>query len=379
MPEVTLQARLIHSLDEVDPAAWQSLQPEPGVFLDWRLLRGLEHTGCLKPRHGWKPAHLLIEDGSRLLGAAPCYLKGNSHGEFVFDHGWADAYERHGLAYYPKLLSAVPYSPVTGARLLDGGDPAIGQALLAALRGQTDALGLSSAHINFHRQPIDDPHWLARFDWQFHWRNPGWQGFDDFLAALSSKKRKNIQQERRQVSRAGITVQRLSGDLVDQAAIEAMYGFYLDTFDRKGNLPALSPEFFDLLRDQLGEQLMLALAYREGRCIAGALFLFDAGTLYGRYWGCHENWPGLHFELCYYQGIEFCLERGIPLFEPGAQGEHKLARGFLPTRTHSSHYLRDPRFRAAVADALQREASWQLSYREELMRHSPYREGTAPA
>ena len=314
-----------------------------------------------------------------LRGAAPCYLKGNSHGEFVFDQSWAAAYERHGLPYYPKLLCAVPYSPVTGPRLLDGGDPAIRQALLDALRLQTDALGLSSAHINFHRQPIDDPHWLPRFDWQFHWHNPGWQGFDDFLAALSSKKRKNIQQERRQVVRAGIRVERLTGSSLTSEACTAMFEFYLDTFQRKGNFPALTEAFFDLLRTTLGEQLMLALAWHGDRCIAGALFLYDSDTLYGRYWGCHEEWPGLHFELCYYQGIEFCLERGIPHFEPGAQGEHKLARGFLPTRTHSSHYLRDARFREAVADALQREAHWLDQYRDELMTHSPYRAGAAPA
>lgn len=375
---MAMQARWVTGLGSVDTAAWNALLPQPSVFLDWRLLEGLERSDCLLPRQGWQPAHLLLEDGPRLIGAAPCYLKGNSHGEFVFDHGWADAYARHGLDYYPKLMSAVPYSPVTGPRLLDGGDPAIGHALLDALRERTDAQGLSSAHINFHREPIKDPLWLSRFDWQFHWRNAGWQGFGDFLAALSSKKRKNIQQERRQVAHAGISITRLSGSTLDQRAIEAMYGFYLDTFDRKGNLPALTAGFFDLLRCALGDQLMLALAYREGRCIAGALFLFDANTLYGRYWGCHEAWPGLHFELCYYQGIEFCLERGIDHFEPGAQGEHKLARGFLPTRTHSSHYLRDPRFRDAVAASLQREAAWQNAYREELLRHSPYRQTAAP-
>ena len=376
---MSLAARLIHSLDDVESTAWQALLPQPSIFLDWRLLHGLEQTGCLQPRYGWRPAHLLLEQGGALRGAAPCYLKGNSHGEFVFDQSWAAAYERHGLPYYPKLLCAVPYSPVTGPRLLDGGDPAIRQALLDALRLQTDALGLSSAHINFHRQPIDDPHWLPRFDWQFHWHNPGWQGFDDFLAALSSKKRKNIQQERRQVVRAGIRVERLTGSSLTSEACTAMFEFYLDTFQRKGNFPALTEAFFDLLRTTLGEQLMLALAWHGDRCIAGALFLYDSDTLYGRYWGCHEEWPGLHFELCYYQGIEFCLERGISHFEPGAQGEHKLARGFLPTRTHSSHYLRDARFREAVADALQREAHWLDQYRDELMTHSPYRAGAAPA
>lgn len=375
---MTLSARLVHGLDQVDPAAWNGLLRHPSAFLDWRLLHGLEHTACLQPRYGWRPAHLLIEQDGQLRGAAPCYLKGNSHGEFVFDQSWAAAYERHGLPYYPKLLCAVPYSPVTGLRLLDGGDPAMRQALLDGLRGQADALQLSSAHINFHREPIDDPLWLSRFDWQFHWQNAGWQCFDDFLAALSSKKRKNIQQERRQVSRAGIRVERLSGAALGSEAVAAMFCFYLDTFQRKGNFPALTAAFFDLLRGDLGDRTLLALAFREDRCIAGALFLFDRDTLYGRYWGCHEDWPGLHFELCYYQGIEFCLERGIPRFEPGAQGEHKLARGFLPTRTHSSHYLRDPRFRAAVADALRDEARWLDQYREDLMRHSPYRAGAGP-
>jgi predicted N-acyltransferase len=376
---VSLQARLVDSLDLVDPGAWHALLPQPSIFLDWRLLNGLEQTGCLLPQHGWRPAHLLLEQDGVLCGAAPCYLKGNSHGEFVFDQRWADAYQRHGLPYYPKLLSAVPYSPVTGPRLLDASDASIRQALLDALRLQTDALDLSSAHINFHREHLDDPRWLPRFDWQFHWRNPGWQSFEDFLFALSSKKRKNIQQERRQVSRAGIRVERLTGSSITQDACTAMFELYLDTFQRKGNFPALTAAFFDLLRTQLAEQLMLALAYRDDRCIAGALFLFDADTLYGRYWGSHEGWPGLHFELCYYQGIEFCLDRGIPSFEPGAQGEHKLARGFLPTRTHSSYYLRDLRFRSAVAEALRHESLWLMQYREQLLAHSPYRQGAAPA
>jgi predicted N-acyltransferase len=272
----------------------------------------------------------------------------------------------------------VPYSPVTGPRLLDAGAAPIRQALLDALRLQADALQLSSAHINFHREAIDDPYWLPRFDWQFHWRDAGWQGFDDFLAALSSKKRKNILQERRQVARAGIRIERLCGATLTREACATLFDFYLDTFQRKGNFAALSAEFFELLGTRLAEHTLLALAYRQGRCIAGALFLFDADTLYGRYWGCYEDWPGLHFELCYYQGIEFCLERGIRNFEPGAQGEHKLARGFLPTRTHSSHYLRDLRFRSAVAESLQHESAWLTQYREQLMTHSPYRKGAAP-
>lgn len=374
---MSLQARFVDSLQQVPEAAWDALLPAPNPFLCWRFLRGLEQHDCLRPRYGWRSQHLLLEDGGELVAALPCYLKANSHGEFVFDQRWAMAYEQHGLNYYPKLLGAVPYSPVNGPRLLArGDDPALRETLRAALVEVCSANGLSSAHITFHREAehSDDPRWLRRFDWQFHWHRRGWTCFEDFLAALSSKKRKNLRQERAQVQRAGITVERLTGATLDEASMDVMVEFYLDTFTRKGNLPALSRNFFQHLRTAMADNTLLVLARRHGQPIAGALFLFDETCLYGRYWGAFEEIPGLHFELCYHQGIEFCLERGIDVFEPGAQGEHKLARGFLPSMTHSSHYIADPRFRRAIADSLKDEARWQHGYRDELMTHSPYRE-----
>jgi predicted N-acyltransferase len=262
--------------------------------------------------------------------------------------------------------------------------PALRALAMQAMRDEVSSRGLSSAHITFDLDGGDSSGWLERFDWQFHWSNPpapgSWRDFEDFLGALSAKKRKNIRQERAQVARAGIKMRRISGRDASAAELAAMFDFYLATFSDKGNLPVLTLDFLHHLAHTLPDQLLLVLAERAGDIIAGALFLHSGSTLYGRYWGSHEALPGLHFETCYYQGIEFCLANDIRHFEPGAQGEHKLARGFLPTRTRSLHHIADPRFRSAIADALTREASWQLAYRDQLMQHSPYRDhAAAPA
>jgi len=369
--------RFHNRLADIDPAAWDSLRPDDNPFLRHAFLSGLEQHGCLVPGYGWTPHHLTIHDGDRLVAAAPCYLKRNSHGEFVFDHAWAEAYRRHGLNYYPKLLCAVPYSPVPGPRLLTGvtASAALEAVALTALHDESARLGLSSAHVNFiDPPPAAGADWLARFDWQFHWHNRGWHDFDEFLAALNAKKRKNIRQERAGVRTAGVEIISVHGFEADEAQLTAMHGFYRDTFAAKGNLPVLTPAFFRHLAEALPEQLWIVLARRRGGYIAGALFLRSSTALYGRYWGSSDPLPGLHFELCYYQGIEYCLRHGLTRFEPGAQGEHKLARGFLPVATHSLHYIKDPRFRAAVSHALSEEAQWLRGYRDELLRHSPYRE-----
>jgi uncharacterized protein len=368
--------RFTDSIDAVAAADWDALRPDDNPFLSHAFLAGLERHGCLQSRLGWRPHHLLLHEGPRLLAAAPGYLKGNSHGEFVFDHRWAEAYARHGLAYYPKLLCAVPYSPVPGPRLLcgPGDEPTLRRALLQALEEETARLGLSSAHLNFDDRPAPGlPGWLPRHDWQFHWHDRGFGDFDGFLAALNAKKRKNIRQERRQVADAGVRFRVLHGDEATEADLARMHGFYVASFIGKGNLPVLTLEFLRHLAASLPRQLLLVLAERGGATIAGALLLRSADTLYGRYWGCREPLPGLHFETCYYQGIEYCLRHGLARFEPGAQGEHKLARGFMPVRTHSLHHFADPRFAAAVAASLAEEASWLSSYHEALMRHSPYR------
>jgi len=375
-----IQAQFVPQIAAIDAQQWDALRPDDNPFLCHAFLLGLEQHGCLTPRNGWRPHHLVLRENADVVAVAPCYLKANSHGEFVFDHAWAEAYWRNGIDYYPKLLCAVPYSPVTGPRLLTGAsdDPRLRHAAMLALQEEVVRRQWSSAHITFDQSSLDAADWLERFDWQFHWRAPAacekpWQHFDDFLGALSAKKRKNIRQERAQVARAGVRFRQVNGSQARESDLAAIYDFYLATFADKGNLPVLTLAFLQHLAQTIPEQLLLVLAERDGQPIAGALLLRSSTTLYGRYWGCSEPLPGLHFETCYYQGIDYCLANGLTLFEPGAQGEHKLARGFLPSRTRSLHYIADPRFRAAIKDSLVREAQWQHSYRDELMQHSPYR------
>ena len=386
---VNLHARFHSALAEIPAADWNALLPDDNPFLDHAFLAGLEQHGCIRVDLGWRAHHLGLYRGGCLVAAAPLYLKRNSHGEYVFDWGWASAYERSGLGYYPKLLSAVPYSPVTGARLLAGsgpGAPALREALAASIAGSVEGAGLSSAHVNFvteaDAQSLLAAGWLERFDWQFHWRNAGsWRSFDDFLAALTHKKRKNIRQERAQVRRAGVVCELRHGGEIDGGEWRAIHRLYLNTFADHGNHPALTLDFFRHLAVAMPRRVLAVLCRRGNDIVAMALLLRSSSTLYGRYWGCTENIPGLHFEACYYQGIEYCLQRGIATFEPGAQGEHKLARGFLPAMTRSFHYLADPRFRAAVREALIRESRSLLAYRDELLAHSPYAQAgsTAPA
>lgn len=376
-----LRHRFVQRLKDVDAARWDALRGDDDPFTSHAFLSGLEESGSLQSSWGWNPHHLLIENAAGdLLAAAPCYLKTNSHGEFVFDHAWAQAYHRAGLEYFPKLLVAVPYSPVSGPRLLCGADTSLRAELIGAIEAFTREHELSGAHMNFHREhdaPGGD--WLARSDIQFHWHNAGYVDFEAFMAALSAKKRKNLRQERAQVARAGIRLRRVHGDEVSPLELDTAHALYCRTFDDKGNHPALSRAFFSHLADTLGRGLLLVLAEREGQTLAMALCLRSADALYGRYWGCFEEVPGLHFECCYYQGIEYCIEQGLQRFEPGAQGEHKLARGFLPQLTHSSHYLPMPAFREAVSESLRQERRWLEQYRGELLAHSPYRQGSDPA
>jgi predicted N-acyltransferase len=380
----TLTARFLARLDEIDAADWNALLPDDNPFLSHAFLAGLEQHGCIRAEYGWRAHHLCLYRDARLVAAAPLYVKRNSHGEYVFDWSWASAYERNGLDYYPKLLCAVPYSPVTGARLLAGSGsdaPALREALVAALAGTVEGAELSSAHVNFvtaaDASPLLAAGWLARFDWQFHWSNGGWRDFDEFLAALNHKKRKNIRREREQVARAGIVCEVRHGDEIGAADWRTIHSLYLNTFAERGNHPALTLAFFRHLGAALPRQVLAVLCKRGTDTVAMALLLRSSTTLYGRYWGCLENVPGLHFEACYYQGIDYCLRHGLKAFEPGAQGEHKLARGFLPTQTRSFHYLADTRFRAAVRDALAREAAGLAEYQSELMAHSPFAQDDA--
>lgn len=369
-----IEARFHDQLADIDAADWDALAADANPFTRYALLDGLETTGCIQPRWGWRPHHLTLHAGGRLVAAAPLYLKTNSHGEFTFDWSWAAAWERAGGRYYPKLLCGVPYSPVTGPRLLARGDARLQRALVDAMRAEAERLQLSSVHANFlttAEAAAFDADWLARSDVQFQWHNRGWASFEDFLAALNHKKRKNLLRDRAEAAASGLQIEWRTGSELSARDWHAVYALYLHTFHEKGNHATLTPAFFERL-GTLGDTAQLALA-RDRRGIAAmALFLEGGKVLYGRYWGSRVEVPGLHFELCYYQGIDHAITHGLQRFEPGAQGEHKLARGFLPARTHSRHLILHAGFRAAVREALRDEASAADRYAGECMAHSPY-------
>jgi predicted N-acyltransferase len=375
--------RLCERLSEVPAEQWDALHDGRNPFVAHAFLDGLERSGSLRRSWGWTPSHALLYDGASLVAAAPAYRKENSHGEFVFDHAWAAAWEHHGQRYYPKWLVGIPYSPVTGPRLL-ATDPPSRDRLRDAIVARAAVLGWSSIHVNFAADgdvACTDPNWLQRQDVQFHWHNVDaqWRSFDDFLAAMTHRRRKAIRQERDKVRRAGYEFDWLHGDEVGAQELAAMHAFYASTFHEKGNSPALTPAFFEHLARTMPKQLLLILARRQGRIVAGALCLRGADTLYGRYWGSEETTPGLHFETCYYQGIEYCLREGLTRFEPGAQGEHKLARGFLPVLTRSHHHIVDPRFAQALRPWCAEERASVQRYRELLSTHSPFRDADPAA
>lgn len=370
------EIRLLHRLDDVPASQWDALHDGTNPFVTHAFLSGLEQHGCLRAAWGWSPHHVTVWEGDRLLAAAPAYRKDNSHGEFVFDHAWAHAYAQHGLDYFPKLLAAVPYSPVTGPRLL-APDPDHRRLLALALARIAADAGWSSAHVNFHAGQEDDAFdadWMQRLDVQYHWRNDvGWASFDDFLGAMDHRHRKNIRQERARVARAGVVFRVVHGDEASAADLRAMHGFYLQTFAEYGNSPALTLPFLTHLAEAMPRSLVLVLAERDGVALARALCLRGGDTLYGRYWGAHGHVPGLHFEACYYQGIDYCLREGLRVFEPGAQGEHKLARGFLPHLVRSQHWVADPRFREALQAWCRQEAIAVRQHAALLAQRSPFK------
>jgi predicted N-acyltransferase len=372
-----IKARFHTTIDQLPAEVWDALRADANPFVSHAFLAALEHGGCVRPDWGWQAHHLGLYENDRLVAAAPLYLKGNSHGEFVFDWSWASAWERAGGEYYPKLLNAVPYSPVPGPRLLAGNDmqtPMLQRALVEAMRAEAERMGLSSVHANF-LQPAEldafDDDWLVRSDIQFHWQNPGYRHFPQFLATLNHKKRKNILRERRQAEASGLQIEWRNGDTLDLEEWRRVHMLYESTFDAKGNHAALTAAFFSRL-GELGSIAQLALARDEGSIVAMALFVQSANVLYGRYWGAVVDVPGLHFELCYYRGIEHAITHQLDRFEPGAQGEHKMARGFLPARTHSRHFIVHEGFRDAVREALVQEGQARDDYAEELRAHSPY-------
>lgn len=378
-----VEARVLESFPSIDPRQWQALDRAGNPFLDYAFLAGLEETGSIGPHAGWHPHHLALFDGDELLAFAPTYAKDNSHGEFVFDWAWADAYRRNGLPYYPKLLTGVPYTPVTGPRLLVHAGRSDGTELRKALAGFAIRCcrerGYSTWHCNFASESdiaaLADLELLHRADWQFHWVNRDYRSFDDFTAELRSRKRKNIRRERQRISQAGVRFEWRSGTELEPGDIDFAYRCYLNTFRNYGNYPALKRAFFEHTASRLGERFQVVFARRGDETIAMAVFLCGGGRLYGRYWGCTEELPGLHFETAYYQGIEFCIAHGVAVFESGAQGEHKIPRGFLPTRTRSAHHVEHPLFREAIAEHLVRESAWLDEYHEQLKTLDPFRDG----
>ena len=345
--ETEVLARIAPGVAALDAAQWDALATDGDPFVHHAFLSALEESGSVGPGTGWSPAPILIEDEGRLVAAAPSYLKSHSQGEYVFDQGWADAYQRAGGAYYPKLQVAVPFTPVPGQRLL-GSRP---QQLLAALETVVIQNGLSSAHITFldgaGAAQCDARGWLIREGLQYHWFNRGYASFDDFLGSLSSRKRKQIRKERA-AARQGLEFEALRGADIGPAAWEAMWAFYQDTGARKWGHPYLTRAFFDRIAETMGDRLLLFIARRDGRSVAGALNVIGDKALYGRYWGALSELPFLHFELCYYRAIDWAIEHGLAQVQAGAQGEHKLARGYEPVVTKSAHFLADSGLREAV-------------------------------
>jgi len=378
-----LEIRVARSLAEVDAAEWNALPGTEAPFLRHEFLHALEATGCATAETGWDAHHLLLRgrDG-RLSGALPLYLKSHSWGEFVFDFAWAEAYHRAGLAYYPRLVSAVPFTPATGPRLLAASDEARG-SLLGAARELRVALGASSLHVLFpatpDRQFLESAGLMHRLDCQFHWRNEGYDSFDGFLAGFTAEKRKKLRRERRRVAESGIVCRTVAGSQLDAATIDVVYRLHATTFALHGNAPYLNRAFFGEIARLMPENVVIELAYRDGEPVACAFMLRGADTLYGRYWGASGDFHSLHFELCYYRGIEYCIREGLSRFEPGTQGEHKLLRGFLPTAVWSLHEMQDGRFGAAIAEWLGRERSHRSRWLAAAAGHLPFRRADIPA
>jgi predicted N-acyltransferase len=376
---VALELRIIERIGDLDRDAWNRLGAQPYPYLRHEFLDALETEDCLGERFGWLPRHLTAWHDNRLVGASPMYLKFNSYGEFVFDWAWADAYQRHGLRYFPKLVSASPYTPATGPKLLLHADaPAgVGRFLQDAAIALADQLEVSSLHWLFTTQQettaLENQGLLTRVGCQFHWENPGYATFDDFLATLTSGKRKNIRRERRKVADAGVTLRQLDGNTASDTDWTVFHALYESTFHRHSGMPTLSEGFFRKIARLMPESVLLVLADHDKQPVAAAFCLVGTDTLYGRHWGCNAHFDNLHFEACYYQGQDFCIERGLSRFEPGAQGEHKIARGFLPQQTFSAHWLADTRFHEAIARHLEFEREGMHEYIAEMSGHSPYR------
>lgn len=375
--------RMIERLSEVSPADWNAVANPEGApydpFLSWEFLDALETTGCAVEETGWGPRHLIAEDeDGRIVGALPLYLKGHSQGEYVFDHAWADALERAGGRYYPKLLTAIPFTPATGRRILSA-DPAVCAKLVDAAGHVADEWGVSSWHVLFPTQAqkdsLTEQGMLGRCDVQFIWENAGYGSYDDFLGALSSRKRKALRKERA-AAQAGLEIRPLTGAEITEDHWDAFFACYQDTGERKWGTPYLNRDFFSLVGERMADKILLVMAFREGRPIASALNFIGSEALYGRYWGCLEPCEGLHFELCYHQAVDFAIENGLARVEAGAQGHHKLARGYRPKPVWSAHWLASPDFARAVSAFLRQERPAVMAEIEAMDADGPYKKNS---
>jgi len=372
--------RFLKSISEIDAASWNALAGTAQPFVRHEFLTALEQSGCAVPRTGWSPRHLVLEDTKgTAIAAMPMYKKTHSRGEFVFDFSWANAYAQHGLDYYPKLLAAIPFTPVRGPRMLISpklDKRVMTSALIQAASAYARSEQLSSWHVLFpsadNLASLTTAGLIERRDCQFHWFNQGYDCFDAFLATFTAEKRKKAKRERRRVSEAGITFDTRAGGEMDDALWNTVYEFYADTFYRHGHDPYLNLDFFKRIAASMPEQLMLKIARHGSTPIAVAIFFVGEDALFGRYWGAGGNYHSLHFETCYYQGIEYCIEHKLARFEPGTQGEHKVPRGFVPTLTGSAHDIVDPRFAAAIRDFASREAQGVDRYAAAVNEHVPY-------
>ena len=387
--EITLEA--VSAISAISAAEWDACanpsgdcgggsKPYYNPFVSHAFFAAAEASGSATPRTGWGARHLIAKLGEQFVGVVPCYLKSHSQGEYVFDRGWADAYERAGGRYYPKLQASVPFTPATGPRLLirDGVDrERVSDALAAGLMALCNATKASSVHVTFAREAeakcLAQHGFLIRNDQQFHWQNGGYKSFDDFLATLNSRHRKAIKRERREAVAAGITIHWLTGSDITEEAWDAFFTFYMETGSRKWGRPYLTRQFFSQIGESMSKDVLLIMAKRNGRWIAGAINFVGSDTLFGRNWGAIEHHNFLHFEVCYYQAIDFAIQRGLDTVEAGAQGEHKLARGYLPVTTYSAHYIADPGLRRAIADYLVRERAYVRAAGEELAAAAPFR------
>ncbi|MBF9195041.1 GNAT family N-acetyltransferase [Microvirga terrestris] len=386
---MSFQVKIAQDLKAVPAADWDACALRVGSgdddpvnpFVTHAFLSAIEDSGCVGAKTGWAPLHVLVQDETeKLLAAAPCYLKSHSMGEYVFDHSWADAYTRAGGRYYPKLQVAVPFTPATGPRLLVPNGPKAAETrsyLIAGLRALRDQTGASSIHATFLQQDdleaFTTEEFLVRNDQQFHWFNEGYGSFDDFLAALASRKRKAMRRERRDALTNGITIEWVTGKDITEAHWDAFFAFYMDTGSRKWGRPYLNRLFFSLIGERMADRVLLVMAKRNGRYIAGAINFIGDKRLYGRNWGCIEDHPFLHFEVCYYQAIAFAITRGLDRVEAGAQGEHKLARGYRPVLTSSAHDIADPGLRHAVQAYLEQERLYVSEAAEELEEATPFK------